>query len=340
MSCRGWVFTINNYTEQDEQQLRLLGRTRDTEGLAYLVYGRETGASGTPHLQGYLEFETPQRLAKLQRLVSPRGHYERRRGSPKQAADYAKKDNDFEEFGDCPVGPGQGKRTDLDTVREAIRDSGSLAEVARICRSAQSFSFACKAIQFTEPERDWKPVVHWYHGPPGTGKTRRAMHEAQLLGLGRPYVKTSDTKWFPGYDAHQVVIFDDLRTSTLGFSFLLQLLDRYACQVEFKGGNRQFLARHIFVTSCHNIRQFTPNDEDDRQLSRRVDYVEDFSNDYSMENPWRPPVMEQEEHEQEQQEQVQQDEEVEMFDIRPEWGWTQGDYEEPLEPTAPWFHDE
>jgi hypothetical protein len=76
-----------------------------------MVFGREIApTTGTPHLQGYVHFERTKRLSGV-RVLFPHGtHLEPRRGTPEQAADYCKKDGDFEERG---VLPAQGRRTDI-----------------------------------------------------------------------------------------------------------------------------------------------------------------------------------------------------------------------------------
>lgn len=49
---RVWVFTLNNYTEEDQQKLRTLAGTDPSLPLKWIAWAREVGASGTPHLQG------------------------------------------------------------------------------------------------------------------------------------------------------------------------------------------------------------------------------------------------------------------------------------------------
>lgn len=111
---RRWVFTLNNPTDDEEQRI---GDLSSDPSVKYLVFGRERGASGTPHLQGFVVFSGNKRFNAVKQLISVRAHVEAARGTSQQAADYCKKDGDYEEFGTIP-GVEQGKRTDLDDAIE------------------------------------------------------------------------------------------------------------------------------------------------------------------------------------------------------------------------------
>jgi len=66
----------------------------------YGIYGKETGESGTPHLQGFVQFVNRKRPNQVSvTLGSVRYHCERRRGTADEAANYCKKDGDYIEFG-------------------------------------------------------------------------------------------------------------------------------------------------------------------------------------------------------------------------------------------------
>lgn len=52
-----WVFTLNNYSKDD----RALFRDIDSSIVPKYCFQEELGEGGTPHLQGYLEFETKKR---------------------------------------------------------------------------------------------------------------------------------------------------------------------------------------------------------------------------------------------------------------------------------------
>lgn len=109
-----WCFTYNNWTPEDDGRLRALA---DSEEVEYLVFGYETGASGTPHLQGYVCFSSVHRLGAARALVGG-GHLEIKRGTPKQASDYCKKEGLFFESGDLPVA--QGSRMDLEEYKNWV----------------------------------------------------------------------------------------------------------------------------------------------------------------------------------------------------------------------------
>ena len=86
---RGWCFTINNYTEEDENIVYAM-----SWDCAYIVCGREVGDSGTPHLQGYIYYKNAVRLSTMKE-VHPTAHWEPQRGTPQQASDYCKKDGEL-----------------------------------------------------------------------------------------------------------------------------------------------------------------------------------------------------------------------------------------------------
>lgn len=112
-----WCFTINNYT--DEDITRINGIECD-----YLVFGRERGESGTPHLQGFVIFSSNQRFNAVKNAIGSHAHIEVARGTSAQASNYCKKDNDFEERGNLPVN--QGRRSDWERYRSWVVDLGRL----------------------------------------------------------------------------------------------------------------------------------------------------------------------------------------------------------------------
>lgn len=108
-----WVFTLNNFEASDIERIRQL------PDVAFAVVGREVGASGTPHLQGYVSFTTRRQLNQLVALL-PRAHFSVAKGSAEQNEKYCSKDGDVcIRIGEIKVAQ-QGKRSDLVRLREAI----------------------------------------------------------------------------------------------------------------------------------------------------------------------------------------------------------------------------
>lgn len=127
---RRWVFTLNNYAPADEARLAALGAS---EAIRYLVYGREIGSSGTPHLQGFVVYSTPKRLRAAKRALGGNPHVEAARGTSIQAAAYCKKDGDFEEFGAVP-GPEQGRRNDFQELKDWVLEQPTKPTAAMVAR--------------------------------------------------------------------------------------------------------------------------------------------------------------------------------------------------------------
>lgn len=257
---RNFCFTLNNYTEEEYDAI--IGRNE----FSYVVIGREVGANGTAHLQGYAELKQRTRYNTVHNYFGGRAHCEERKGTQEQAIAYCCKDGDFEERGGRR---NQGDRRDLDKVRRAVLDGGIRA-VSRTY-NLQGIRVAEKFLTYNEPCRDWKPDVWWIWGKTGVGKSKLAR---ELLGED-VYVKNDRSKWWDGYDAHEDIILDDYRKDwDGGFTALLGLLDRYEYKLECKGGWRQCLAKRIVIT-CPNdpVREFGDGNERIDQLLRRIDYI-------------------------------------------------------------------
>lgn len=264
--AKNWVFTLNNYTEQDESRLRELGSNEDE--YRYFIFGRELGESGTRHLQGSFCLRRKRTLRHLRDSLSNQAHFEVMRGTPSQAAEYCKKEGDFEEFGDLPQ-RGRGGRSDLSDLFAAIRrgDSKSLVIEEHFAAYSRATRAANEAFIMFAPVRCWMPLTYVYWGETGTGKTRRAFHEAG----SDPYMHPGG-RWFDGYSGQSSVIFDDFGGSEFKLTYLLKLLDRYPMRVPIKGGFVNWAPRRIFITSNYPVNEWFPNakDEHRKALLRRI----------------------------------------------------------------------
>lgn len=90
--ARGYCFTINNYAEEDVGRLREIDF--EEHRIRFLVCGREVGASGTPHLQGYVQFLSARDFAIVKRMLPAGAHIEAAKGTPRQNYDYCTKEGE------------------------------------------------------------------------------------------------------------------------------------------------------------------------------------------------------------------------------------------------------
>lgn len=249
LRTRGIPFTQNNWTTESYEALQRFGETY----CIYMVLGKEVGESGTPHIQGFLYFENPRAYpCKKFRAISNGAHDEMLRGTPKQAADYCKKDGDFWEFGEVPS---QGARTDWVKALEDIKSQGVVQAVENqphlipCVRALSSF----KQMSMKSTHRDVQ--VHVLIGPPGCGKTKWAWDNYPDL-----YTKP-DGQWWDGYAGEETVLLDDFG-GDLAYTTLLKVLDRYPLQLPVKGGFVAAKYTTVIITSNKFVQSWWKQDGD------------------------------------------------------------------------------
>ncbi len=260
---RSYCLTINNYQPEDVAFIT----NYEAE---YLVVGDEVGESGTPHLQIYFRLKNAKTFSKIKKEFTT-AHIEIAKGDDHQNKAYCSKQNLILEKGTPKQ---QGKRTDVERIREMVADGNTLRDILQVATSIQSVRMAEIHLKYFERKRNWKPNVYWFYGETGTGKSKLA-YEMSV----DPYVTLDTIKWWEGYDGHAHVIIDDMRGDFAKYHQLLKLLDRHEYKVECKGGSRQFLAEQIIITSCYSPQQmFThkAEEEDLGQLLRRITEIREI----------------------------------------------------------------
>lgn len=237
------------------------------------------------HHQGYVEFSDKVRVKGAQSALglSKASHFEYRNGTRDEARNYCMKEDTRVdgpwEYGSFESG-GQGRRNDIETVKEKIKKGESILSIHDSTNSFQAIKFAESYIRYAENKRFWKPNVLWFYGPKGTGKTRAAIDL-----LPNAWISEDTLKWWTGYDAHENVILDDFREDSTSFVKFLRITDRYPCRIEYKGGARQLLAKNIIITCPHHPKETWGRknkhnwddgntfDEDIDQVLRRLDLI-------------------------------------------------------------------
>lgn len=153
---KNWCFTLNNYTNDEVDYISNLVIN---EKCTYIIYGKEIGESGTPHLQGFVSFDKRAYLNDVKRRVSERAHFETAR-NVNASIEYCKKDGDVFEDGDPPVS-NQGKRCDLDDFKADVKNGMLNFKEIREKHSsvyAKYRSFVAEYVLDNSPKR----LVHEY----------------------------------------------------------------------------------------------------------------------------------------------------------------------------------
>lgn len=257
--------------------------------LTYMCFGREHGQpTGNRHYQTFCHYSDPVAkehvVADLLVIFKVHAHVEPSNGTILENkiycgfADYNKdgkhkpKNPTFTEFG---VEPKQGERNDINEAARLIYEGESMQTVALQCPTVMiKYPRGLQVLkQFTNCQRrdpSTPTLVYWLYGKTGLGKSRTAW-KAFPEAYSCP-----KSKWWDGYAGQKVVILDDLRSTTFPFDFLLNLLDRYPLQVEFKGGVVEMVTK-IFVITCPKLPatlfSMATLREDLEQLNRRVTHI-------------------------------------------------------------------
>jgi len=273
-----FCWTLNNYTEEELNQLEEIGLK---DNIKYMIVGKEVGQQGTPHIQGVTSWKNAKTLKAMIKSMPIRvANIVIANGTAFQNYEYCSKDKNFKEYGIRPTRDEQGKRNDLIEIKKKIANNEKIKTmlVNNDIVNDQQLRYAERLTKYLEKQRTQKPIVKWYYGATGTGKTKGAFEEfqAQANDNDNIYFSMDTGKWWEGYDAQEFVIIDDMRGDFMEFHQLLKLLDRYPYKVETKGSTRQFLATHIIITSAYTPQEMFSSREDIGQLLRRIDEIKQF----------------------------------------------------------------
>lgn len=305
---RNICFTVN---ADGEEPLLLLDPLHETwNHVKFCVYQREMGSH--EHFQGYLELTTPKTYDALHNLEGlETAHFERRRGTAKQAEHYCMKPVDGCECNVCITernsptyieGPWfhgersqQGQRSELLEIQRDLDAGASMKRVAQT--NFPEFVRFGKAFKdykrLTAPKRDFKPYVWLFVGHAGTGKTRTATTLGKALGSFYRVPDKHTGFWCDDYDGEEVFFIDEMDGNRMTPNFFNALIDRYECVVPVHGGaGHQLISKHIIIASNYTPRVWwkNRNKEQQRQTMRRIDFVIPMFNK-PVEKKKRPPTV-------------------------------------------------
>lgn len=128
-----WAFTLNNWSDDEYHQMCAIC----ANVCAFTLIAKEVGTSGTPHLQGYLEFKTRARPMSVFK-DNKRIHWEKAKGSRQDNIAYCSKENLVFNIG--------------------------LPKPIKIITDLRPFQLDIEKLILTEPD---DRTIHWYYDSVG-----------------------------------------------------------------------------------------------------------------------------------------------------------------------------
>ena len=249
VKSRNWCFTLNNYKDEDLQRLDKFCQEHPD---VYLLYGKEKGAEGTPHLQGYWNLPVPQAASYIKKLV-PRAHIEKCKGTPAENIAYCSKEREVTSYGTEPTTQQERNKA----KQKKLLDYAKKGEISKIQEEfpGQYLSQYRNIHQIMTDNMVKPPDLEetcgiWIHGRTGCGKTTKARTE-----YGTYYSKPCN-KWWDGYQGEDCVILEDMDPNHSKLAHHLKLwTDKWSFTAEVKGGTRTLRPKKVIITSQYTIHQ-------------------------------------------------------------------------------------
>ncbi len=267
--CRRFLFTLQTHDNFEEEQDALV-RFSHSVCKYFNCQAELAPTTHQRHIQGWFVLQQPKSLTAVIatfHLQEPslRPHVEICKGTPQSNEDYVMKSNTRDT--DTPFTysegdpPRPGKRKDLDSLVQAIKDDDKPTKVRKVIDEVPSvvarypkFVNTLRALQMESFHYTDHPLFYIFYGPTGTGKTRFAHSLARTLFDEVPFTHITSTRsrpWFDGYDGHSLVLFDEFDNDSLSIAWLKRLTDRYIINVEVKGAVTPWYPRVIVL--CSNL---------------------------------------------------------------------------------------
>lgn len=282
---RGWCFT----SFLDEEPFY-------HERCKYLLYAPEVcPETGRNHWQGYVYFYDKVSMKLAQKLIKcPKVHFEYAEGETDENKAYIigpwdgtdkngkpkHKDYnpDYKVFGNEPR---QGKRTDLDELKEAIVKGTKVDDIAmqypimyhQYGRTLEKLEdVAMRKMYRTEQTKGI-----WYYGSTGVGKSHKAFEN---YSPETHYTLINDKGWWDGYAQQEIVIINDFR-GWISYDELLQLVDKWPHKVRRRGREPiPFTSKKVIITSSLSPEDVYCNRHEKdslEQLYRRFEIIQLFN---------------------------------------------------------------
>jgi len=315
-----FVLTINLKDKTDAQVVQVIRLIQqnafNNSNTEYCCFGRERGRLGTLHLQCYIALKMKRRIAIVLRDYFAIWQHKcwpyiaKAWANALKNKTYCSKDNNFfqshsnltdKELDE--IGPKQGKRSNLDDFKKMVDDNPWHSDFEfmtdhfnvsmRFVRGCEKYINLARMDyyrkNFATSARGNGCEVHVYWGPSGTGKTFKAVVEAEQICREKGWDPQKDiyhktvAKWWNGLEGARIIIIDDFRSNLMQLNEFLKMVDNQPYQREQKGLISVFRAAYFFITCPKPPSEWYPKafereggDNLRAQLERRCHCIREF----------------------------------------------------------------
>jgi len=266
MKSKFWCYTLNNFTEKEVNKLKKYK-------CIYHIMGEEVAPStGTPHIQGYFEFEIEKEKKNLIKAF-PRASFRYAVGSGEDNQIYCSKEKKLFELG-TPTKTGRGHRSDLDQLRDDILEGKKTVDEITLASPLMFHQYGrtiskIEDLRMRKIFRNFMTEGIWLYGETGSGKSYEAFKDFHP----DTHYCWKNEHWQDGYTQQETVIIDDFR-GNLPFNELLKMVDCHPNYYCYRRGREPmpFTSKKVIITSPLKPEEVYSNlhfNDNFQQFSRR-----------------------------------------------------------------------
>lgn len=303
---RNFVFTINNFEEEDLDYLLSLGEPLPN-GLKWIVCGLEVGEAGTPHVQGACSFSNAKTNKAAAKAILPNRpnqcHVDQMRGTRWEARQYIADEEKTGSMGWWEEGttpaedPEEDKKSNWQRCWQLVVSGSSTADLmmnSSLGPTATAMRTSLLALEMEVKRRNakrWREVqTTVLFGSAGSGKTRKAMESCIDLDWFKMDHPGGHLVWWDGYIDQDILILDDF-TGWIPLTQLLQILDGHPMILNVKNGRAMANWTKVIITSNQHPRDWYRPEvlamhDDGRALKRRLNQIIHMTDDGESELAW------------------------------------------------------
>lgn len=280
-----WVFTINNFTQEDEEAVINLP---EQDWCKAVIAEEEHLEDGTPHIQGYMVTDRKDRSA-ISKYLNSHAYIEVARGSSYDNWEYcSKEDQIIIEYNK----PSQADNKPHRSLTRNQEESLSFLEACKTYSRDQIIEeFPCMYTRYHQlyekihSEYAIRSIdtydgrLHdknlWIYGPAGSGKTTLALSDIERYKV---YLKTTN-KWWDGFNPeyHERILIDEFPegvAASILAPFVKHWGDRFPYSAEVKNGSTVINPSiPVIITSNYSIDETFERQQDRDAIHRRFQEI-------------------------------------------------------------------